>query len=234
VATFPWQCPYCGHHATIGSDNHSTDSHCFDKEAVDGPLAITTIVTVCPNIKCRRFSLDAHLRKAGRSSGYLVPTGVPLESWQLRPASRAKPQPDYVPLPVRQDYEEACAIQHLSPKASATLSRRCLQGMIRDFFGFAKSRLIDEIEALRDKVDPSSWESIDAVRAIGNIGAHMEKDINVIVDVEPEEARLLIELLESLIEDWYVARHQRQTRAAQIKAIAAEKLAARAAGAGSE
>ena len=31
------------------------------------------------------------------------------------------------------------------------------------------------------------WQAIDAVRSIGNIGAHMEKDINLIVDVDPEE-----------------------------------------------
>jgi len=39
-------------------------------------------------------------------------------------------------------------------------------------------------------VDPLTWEAIDAVRKLGNIGAHMEKDINVIVDVDPEEAEL--------------------------------------------
>ena len=36
-----------------------------------------------------------------------------------------------IPIPqLMDDYEEACAIVNLSPKASATLSRRCLQGMI--------------------------------------------------------------------------------------------------------
>ncbi|MGT2429378.1 hypothetical protein ACU4HD_12705 [Cupriavidus basilensis] len=46
-----------------------------------------------------------------------------------------------------------------------------------------------------------TWDSIEAVRKIGNIGARMEKDIDVIVDVEPEEAGLLIGLIESLIDD---------------------------------
>ncbi|WP_372445280.1 hypothetical protein [Clostridium estertheticum] len=44
-------------------------------------------------------------------------------------------------------------------------------------------------------MDPLTWEAIDAVRTIGNIGAHMEKDINQIVDVESSEAALLIETL---------------------------------------
>lgn len=83
------------------------------------------------------------------------------------PASSATPFPDYVPLAIRQDYEEACAIRDLSPKASATLSRRCLQGLIRDYWKIVKSRLVDEINALEDKVDPDTWAAIDAVRKIG-------------------------------------------------------------------
>ena len=97
-------------------------------------------------------------------------------------------------------------IVSLSPKASATLSRRCLQGMIRDFFGISLPTLKAEIDAINNKVDPLVWQAIEAVRKVGNIGAHMEKDINVIVDVEPNEAELLVGLIEFLIKDWYVAR----------------------------
>ncbi|MEI8253036.1 MAG: hypothetical protein WCG25_04765 [bacterium] len=50
-----------------------------------------------------------------------------LDSWQLLPVSEAKVLPDYIPDPIKQDYYEACRIRDLSPKASATLSRRCLQ-----------------------------------------------------------------------------------------------------------
>ena len=44
--------------------------------------------------------------------------------------------------------------------------------------------------AIEDKVDPVVWEAILDVKSIGNIGAHMEKDINLIVDVSTEEADL--------------------------------------------
>lgn len=36
----------------------------------------------------------------------------------------------------------------------------------------------------------------------------MEADVNVIVDVEAGEARLLIGLIETLVDEWYVARHR--------------------------
>lgn len=170
-----------------------------------------------------------HLRHLGVDSrgAKLYEAGEHLQSFSLIPRSAARSYPDYVPQPIRDDYEEACLIRDLSPKASATLSRRCLQGMIRDFFGVSKARLIDEIEAIRDKTDTATWEAIDAVRKIGNIGAHMEKDINVIVDVDPDEAQILIELVETLIKDWYIARHERQERLKAIKRISDAKSAAK-------
>ena len=146
-------------------------------------------------------------------------------NWRLRPRSSAKPLPHYVPGPIVSDYNEACLIRDLSPKASATLSRRCLQGMIRDYWGISKRRLVEEVGALQGHVDPTTWQAIDAVRSIGNVGAHMDKDIDVIVDVEPEEAQLLIGLIELLIKEWYIARHDRNERMQALVALAAGKKA---------
>jgi len=91
-------------------------------------------------------------------------------------------------------------------------------------FGVSKkNRLKDEIDALHDKLDSDTWAAIDSVRSRGNIGAHMEKEIDLIVDVEPEEAGLLIELIETLFTEWYVARNDRQQRMAKIKSVAIAK-----------
>ncbi len=57
------------------------------------------------------------------------------------------------------------------------------------------------------------------MRKIGNYGAHMEKDIDVIVEIEPGEAAALIELFELLFKEWYVARETRQARLAAIQGI---------------
>lgn len=188
---------------------------------------------LCPNPKCKNFTLSLTMSEYGYSSPVAGVTpggwkiGKILQQWNLIPPSSAKIFPEYVPKPIRDDYTEACLIRDLSAKASATLSRRCLQGMIRDFWGIKKARLIDEIDALKDKTDDATWEAINAVRKIGNIGAHMEKDIDVIVEVEPKEAQLLIGLIELLVKDWYVTRHQRQERLKEIKAIAEAKEAAK-------
>ncbi|NMD38215.1 MAG: DUF4145 domain-containing protein [Christensenellaceae bacterium] len=126
------------------------------------------------------------------------------------PDSKAKKFPDYVPEQIRNDYTEAFKILDLSPKASATLSRRCIQGMIHDEWEIKEENLYKEIDALKGKIDPQIFEAIHALRQLGNIGAHMEKDINLIVDIEPNEAEKLIKLVELLIKDWYIDPHNNE------------------------
>jgi hypothetical protein len=127
------------------------------------------------------------------------------------------------------DYLEACQIESLSPKASAALSRRCLQGMIRNFWDISRPRLVEEIDALQERVDAQTWDALDSLRRTGNIGAHMEKDADLIVDVDPDEARLLLELIETLFTEWYVARNERAGRMQKIKAAATDAKKAPAA-----
>lgn len=128
----------------------------------------------------------------------------------IYPKSLAKQFPDYVPQQIRKDYEEAYSIVDLSPKASATLSRRALQGMIRDFYGIQKNSLFDEIEAIEDKINPTEKPVLNNLRQIGNIGAHPEKDINLIVNIEPGEAEKLLKVIEYFMKSWYVNRHDVQ------------------------
>jgi len=146
-----------------------------------------------------------------------------LETWNLIPNSKAKTFPTYIPQAILDDYRESCLIRDLSPKASATLARRCLQGILRDFWKVKAGRLVDEIEQIKDKVDTVTWSAIEAVRKIGNIGAHMEKEIDVIVDVDQDEAELLIGLVETLLREWYIAREERKRRMDAIVAAASAK-----------
>jgi hypothetical protein len=224
--SYSWTCPYCRRVATIISQNFSSDIHIFENNNRLGQLGLQTVVTVCPNEQCREFTVTAALFNGAYNPNFRL-IGDPILSWSLKPQSEAKPFPDYIPAPILQDYSEACLVRDLSPKASATLARRCLQGIIRDFWGITKPRLVDEINELQSKVDGTTWSAIDAVRSIGNIGAHMEKDINVIVDVEPEEAGLLVGLIEVVLEEWYVHRHEREEHMQKVIAAAKAKSAAR-------
>jgi len=177
---------------------------------------------ICPNEDCNKISLDAILQECNWEAGEYK-AGKNLQYWRLLPGSYAKVYPDYIPKPLINDYQEASSIVDLSPKASATLSRRCIQGIIRDFWSIKKGRLIDEINALEEKIDPLTWKSIDSIRKIGNIGAHMEKNINLIIDVDPKEAQMLISLIELLFEEWYIHKHERELKLTSIVKIAKVK-----------
>jgi len=218
-----WNCPFCNHHSTITERNAGKSRYEFNFESKYGYQAVISHVTVCPNPACLEYTLTVTLHDHVSKGNNEWEDKPAKRSWNLVPQASVKVFPDYVPRPIIGDYEEACAIQNFSPKASATLARRCIQGIIRDFWGVKKGRLVDEIEAISDKVDPMTWAAIDAVRKIGNIGAHMEKDIDLIIEVEPKEASLLIGLIETLISDWYVVREERRRRMEEIVSVAAEK-----------
>ncbi|MFB9326986.1 DUF4145 domain-containing protein [Paenibacillus aurantiacus] len=219
-----WTCPFCQRNAVITGESHISATSYIPNKSVDGIVAHVLDAIVCPNKECNRRTLTARLYQAdvkhGGAGYYKVKH---LMTWQLIPNSSAVPLPSYIKPAITADYYEACAIQDLSPKASATLARRCLQGMIRDFWGVSKRTLFEEIEAIRDRVDPLTWDAITAVRKIGNIGAHMEKDIDVIIDVEPNEAQLLTSLIEILFKEWYIARHERELRMKELIELANQK-----------
>lgn len=222
---FLWTCPYCNRNATIISSNYSSDTHYFEENNKDGKLCINTIVTVCPNGDCKEYTISAYLFKACIQHGSWAIEGHPLLHWNLKPQSQARVFPSYIPKAILDDYQEACLIRDLSPKASATLSRRCLQGIIRDFHNIKETHLATAINKLNGKIDPLIWRAIDAVRSIGNIGAHMEEDINLIIDVEPQEASALIGLIEMLLKDWYIDRHEKEEQLQKIVGISTAKKA---------
>ena len=95
--------------------------------------------------------------------------------------------------------------------------------MIRDFWGISKARLVDEIDALIDLVDSNTSEVLNAIRKIANIGAHPERNINIIVDIEPNEAHKLLMFIESLMQKWYIERHEHEKLLQDILEIDEDK-----------
>lgn len=227
-----WTCPYCNRPQMASSKNYGIlRGAIYLSDARDSFYGVVFALR-CLNNDCQKTSLDFDIFTYVSDGKGNSDAGEKIQDWKLWPASNSKPQPDYIPAPLRQDYEEACVIRDLSPKASATLARRCLQGMIRDFCGIRRGNLDAEIKELRRVVEageapagvtPETVEGIDHVRSIGNIGAHMEKDIDLIIDIEPDEAQILIGLVETLFEEWYVAQHNRTNKLAALKAIAERK-----------
>jgi len=107
-----------------------------------------------------------------------------------------------VPDKLRNDFNEAAMVLEISPKASAAISRRCLQTVLREYYKIKKRNLAEEIGGFLTLKDIPSFlsDAVDAVRHIGNFAAHPMKDTNTgeIVEVEPGEAEWLLEVLETL------------------------------------
>jgi hypothetical protein len=207
-----WTCPFCGRFTTINSENRTWDHAAVNHRSKHGKLAVHVTSTTCPNPACKELAMEVAVRTIPKDSTQF---GITLLSKQLWPEANVMVVPDHIPIPesIKKTYREACLVAAISGAASAALSRRCLQGIVRDFFDIPKNRRGDlgaELAFVKDQIDPQVWDDIQAVRAVGDIGAHMDKNVDVIVDVEPREADLLIKLIEELFKGWYIDRERRK------------------------
>lgn len=191
------KCPHC---QTSFHDRWEDTEVAVD---VDGYWIIK--VTACPS--CNR-SVVMLSHYGAFSNGALNPNA--LRSTMLcRPkvAMRPAPGPD-VSEKFARDFRNACLVMSDSAEASAALSRRCLQNVLRDVANAKPSDLAKEIQEVLDsgKLPSHLADSIDAIRNIGNFGAHpiKSKSSGEIVDVEPGEAEWNLDVLEGLFDFYFV------------------------------
>lgn len=165
----------------------------------------------CPNPNCGKMIIDLASGDPNRNQYNQVTSN--LRNIHMRQtvkpfASSRPPVPPEVDKIFAKDYEEACLILSLSPKASAALSRRCLQNILREKAGVKKGDLANEIQQIIDANSLPSHlsESIDAIRNIGNFAAHPLKSTSTgeIVEVEEGEAEWLLDVLEALFDFYFV------------------------------
>lgn len=134
-----------------------------------------------------------------------------------------------MPPDIGQDYIEACRVLPFSAKASAALSRRCLQTILHKH-GYKARDLAKEIDLLLNEADPKKGIpellrlTVDGIRDFGNFSAHPITDLTTlqIIDVEPEEAEWCLETVEEMFRHFYVRPEQAKIRKAALDA----KLAA--------
>src|SRR3546814_4894230 len=120
-----WTCPFCQReHATVESDDSSVRLAAGSKY---GSARLQVYSTACAADGCKEISLSVALIE-GEYRGNTLVYGTTYKKWMLMPAGIAKPFSPAVPAVLLMDYNEACSIASLSPKASATLARRCQIG----------------------------------------------------------------------------------------------------------
>lgn len=123
------------------------------------------------------------------------------KGFAIYPISEVKHFTSEIPQNIYCDYSEAKAILNLSPRASAVLSRRCLQAMIHNRWNIDLGNLNKEISNIpSDKITQTERAALNAIRQIGNIGAHPD----MIVDIDFNDAELLVNVIEIFLQKWYV------------------------------
>src|SRR6185369_3861407 len=156
------KCPHC-------LDNfHDKDRYVYVAKDIEGVWSI--LVRECSS--CHRAVL--HLIHSESWLSNQTP-GYVLDGCLVRPRGSARPPcPNDVSANVAEDYTEACLVLPDSAKASAALSRRCLQNILREEAGVKPGNLADEIQQVINsgKLPSHLSESIDAIRNIGNFSAH--------------------------------------------------------------
>src|SRR5258708_5271291 len=163
------KCPHCN----VGIHEEFHSSNIFNEQAI-----IKDNQPVAPGLVWTEF----HLRcpECYQSVIYIqeMVLGVgPRPKFLVYPVAPMRAIPPEVIDPYRQDFVEACTVLPYSPKASAALSRRCLQAILRDKAGTTKKDLYDQIEEVitSGKVPSHVAGDLHAVRVIGNFAAHPMK-----------------------------------------------------------
>lgn len=143
-----------------------------------------------------------------------------VETTLLFPKYPIKQLPTEIPEAFASEYREAYDTLPISPKASAALSRRCLQNLIREQEKIIERTLFAEIEKLikLHKLPKYLADDLDAVRHIGNFAAHPNKDANTgqIIEVEPNEAEWTLKVLEDLLMFYFVDEAKSAARRAAL------------------
>lgn len=190
------KCPHCLHFF------HSDTKYNYIVKDVDGIWIISE--NMCSSCKsCVLFLIN--------TEGWSPSTGPKniKSTTQIRPKGAPRPPcPFAEPREIADDYREACLVLSDSPKASAALSRRCLQSLLRLKTKTKHGNLADEIQYALDneKMPTHLSESLDAVRNIGNFAAHpmKSKSTGEILPVEPQEAEWNLDVLEALFDFYFV------------------------------
>ena len=157
--------------------------------------------TLCPACGQLIFRVD---RSARNSEGVLSV----LESITAYPKGTSRPVPPEVEGKFESDFREACLVIGDSEKASAALSRRCLQNLLREKAETKAKDLAPQIQEVLDSGELPSHlgDAIDGVRGIGNFATHPIKSTNTgeVLEVELGEAEWLLDTLEALFDFYFV------------------------------
>lgn len=202
------KCPHClvafhtkWHNWTRGSNTQHSDRGTHFR----------LLDTNCP--ECGKLTLVMETR-------VFFPDPIAWQRTMIYPKTTARPLSPEVPQAFARDFQEACLVLADSEKASAALSRRCLQHLLQEKAGVKGNNLANQIQQVIDlgQLPSHLTDAIDAVRNFGNFAAHPIKSTNTgeIIEVELGEAEWLLDTLEFLFDFYCVQPAKLAKRRAEL------------------
>lgn len=189
--SFPQKCPYC------------------KKDIAENPKKAT------PPVKIKNFYYRAELHSCFHCempifvyreclTEFFEDVTFVVQHFPYEPPTPAMSLPDHVPKVIRTSYEEAYKVIDISPNASAILSRRCLESVLKDVHQTESWKFEKAIKEVEEKVDPVTLGILDKIRGLGNAGAHAADDFDDTAEITEPIARQLLSAVDFILHEWYV------------------------------
>jgi len=204
-------CPSCGRGVQFTPPKLRWDRRgqaaSYSLDIFGGPGAVSVVVARCPLCGAAVVSIAEGVFGLPGKIGYGEP-------WVVWPRTAGRPVPSEVPPEVADLYQEAALVLSLSPRASAALSRLCLETVLRAAGGLQGRDLASLIDKALSTVPSYLARSIDEVRNYGNLGAHPIRSLATgeLTAVEPGEAEGSLDLLDLLFQFYYVQAAEAERR----------------------
>jgi hypothetical protein len=227
-------CPHCGTHFERGLDggfgefqvHRGREPRHFlrplplgtDSDAEDAYA--TLLCLQCP--RCSELTFEVHVGTLDSDTPWGIPEGGPV--YVAYPQGVERAVSPHVPVEIAADYSDATRVAELSPKASSTEARRCLQATVRAVYTDIPRRLdlFDEIKWVVEQ-DTSLPEeltgALHALRKAGNFGAHPAEDgLTPAFELDPVHLEACLHVLEWFFEEKFDKPATRAARFATLRA----------------
>lgn len=210
------KCPHCScyYHYEDDETPDSTAVASLDHALVaigqDGDLTLYLRKDVCLNCGRVQLGLTGWMADGGGWGDPLYPHR------SIYPIPRVPPE---VPQEFAADYVEAWTILGDSPRASAALSRLCLERILLEKSGVpgvTGKNLKQDIEKVvqSNSLPTSISKLLDAPRLLGNLAVHANRslDTGTVVPVKPEDAEFCLEIIGLLFDHYFVTTDRNDER----------------------
>ena len=151
----------------------------------------------CPGCKNHLLKFTRGIDNNRNEEGFLIPFGQTRE-----------PLSNLIPKEYSELYNESSAVLNHSPRASAALSRTCLELLLTKYGKAKQKNLFDKIEHVinLNTLSSETNDLLNVIRKMGNVAVHskISEHPGEIIKVEFEDAEWCLDILDLLFDNFII------------------------------